>query len=149
MHAARAGLRSAEAKLARLVSQASGPEVAAAGQALTEVRRLQGQLDRPAGAVQAARPGRAREPDIAAQLRHAEQLLALGQLKRAAAVLDAVATQLADLELAGHHPWPLQLSRLRKQLAPAPRGTSRRGGETRSTSVRTVSGGLPTLGRRH
>ncbi|MGY1782236.1 hypothetical protein [Geodermatophilus sp. SYSU D01036] len=148
MAAARAELRWAEATLARLASQADEPAVASVRRALHDVRTLQQQLDRPAPATRAARPERARVPDIAAQLRQAEQLLALGQLKRAAAVVDVVAARLADQELPGHHPWPLQLARLRKQLAPAPRGSSRGRGETRSTSVRTVSGGLPTLGRR-
>ncbi len=148
MDAARAGLRWAEATLVRLASQARGPAAAAAYRALSEVRTLQVQLEGPAPAAPAAPSRPAREPDIAAQLRHAEQLLALGQLKRAAAVVDVVGARLSDLELPGHHPWRLQLARLRKQLAPAPRGSSSGRGKTRSTSVRTVSGGLPTLGRR-
>jgi hypothetical protein len=146
-------LRWAEERLAAMSARARGPALQAAQRALAEVRTVRAQLRRTASRAPTTDPTDPTQPvrqvDVAGQLRLAEQLLALGQLKRAGVVVEAIAATLADLGFPKHHPWPLQLARLQKQLAPAPRVRSKgRGGGSGSSSVRAVSGGLPTLGRR-
>jgi hypothetical protein len=105
-------------------------------------------------------------PDaVSARLREAELMLAKGQARLAQARLDAAAKLLADAHLPDQHPVHQQIGDLRRAVAarlPKPRPErppvdgpgivtpAMRASSTafpRSRSIRTVSGGLPTLGR--
>jgi hypothetical protein len=118
--------------------------------ALRDVRGQLRLLDQATGhaPVRAAdRPKRTR-PVWEARLGEAATLIGWGQVARARAVLDEAAGELADQDLPAFHPTRLRLARLYEQLEPPPRHDGPTPAATRSSSVRTVSGGLPTLGRR-
>lgn len=147
LDAACAALLKAEAVLARRASQTEGWGAETAAHALRELRLLRADLEgsTPGQGVSIPRMAQA---DVTAALTDAEQLLALGQLTRARDVADSVAVRLTEGNLPAHHPLHVRLARLRAQLEPAPPSTAWVPDGSRSTSVRTVSGGLPTLGRR-
>ncbi|MFD2090466.1 hypothetical protein [Blastococcus deserti] len=118
--------------------------------ALRDVRGQLGLLDQATGRAPlsaAVGPKRTR-PAWEARLGEAATLIGWGQVALARAALDAAADQLAEQDLPAFHPTRLRLARLYEQLEPPPRHDGPTPAATRSSSVRTVSGGLPTLGRR-
>jgi hypothetical protein len=148
---ARGELLRAEALLASRRVHAHGQRARrAVDRALRDVRSQLSLLDQATGRAPAAAVRRPKPPRPAweTQLSEAAILIGWGQVVRARASLDAAAEQLAEADLPAFHPTRLRLSRLYEQLEPPPRHTGPAPADTRSSSVRTVSGGLPTLGRR-
>jgi hypothetical protein len=146
---ARLELLRVEAMLGSRAAHArSRSAVAAIDRAKREVgsmrAELQRRLLRPHGASK--RP--TESPDVAAQLSQAAQLIGMGQLVRARAVLALVASRLEDEELPAFHPSLLTLQRLQQEVEPLARTSAPPPADARSTSVRTVSGGLPGMGGR-
>ncbi len=145
---ARAVLARAEVTLLRRSSRTRTPRAAdVVSRALAEVRAQRIGLDRAAGRLRPAK-GLTSPATVPARLSHAAQLIGLGRLSSARAVLKGMDAELANRNLCDYDPLVLRAARLWDQLEPAPPASRRVPAEGPPSSVRTVTGGLPTLGRR-